>query len=47
MHSTYNIKMGLCVVVAILGIREDVGHVRISPFSSLQELVCGKGIRLK
>ena len=26
MHSTYNIKMGLSVVLAILGRREDVGH---------------------
>jgi len=26
MHSTYNIKMGFCVVFAILGRREDVGH---------------------
>ena len=26
MHSTYNIKMGFCVVLAILGRREDFGH---------------------
>jgi hypothetical protein len=26
MHGTHNIKMGFCVVFAILGRREDAGH---------------------